>query len=113
MTSLSCLLSTLAVRIAELCDNAHTSGYVLTPCLCCSCRELCSAMKVLLPLVQRVSFLSSSPASVFYCAYSILLRVTKARLDLLVLPDPRVPRVHEAPQETQEKMDPVAPLANQ
>lgn len=49
----------------------------------------------------------------FYCAYSILLRVTKAKLDLLVLPDPRVPRVHEAPQETQEKMDPVAPLANQ
>lgn len=47
----------------------------------------------------------------FFCF--IPLRVTKAKLDLLVLLAPRVPQVHAAPLETQEKMDPVALLENQ
>lgn len=42
-----------------------------------------------------------------------LLRVTKAKLALLVLLAPQVPLVHEAPLETQEKTDPAAPLENQ
>lgn len=74
-----------------------------------------SGTKPLLTLVECV-VLSSSPAFVFYCFFFvcfILLRVTKVKLDLLVLLAPLVPLVHAAPLEIQEKMDPVAPLENQ
>lgn len=70
-------------------------------------------MEVFLTLVECVSSVFFPCLRVLSVFVFFLLRVTKAKLDLLVLLAHRVPLVHAAPLETQEKMDPVAPLENQ
>lgn len=107
LTSMSCLSSTSKCknsRNLSFFPGAHSSDYSYFSCMnCAQTQTFCLLWCVVL---------SSSPAFIYHFCF-ILLRVTKVKLDLLVLLALRVPRVHAAPLETQEKMDPVAPLENQ